>query len=53
MKRRRRNIHNILDDKLLRAQRAMERELESITLADVMEDLKKALAREPDAPLSV
>ena len=35
------NIHNILDDKLHRVQAAMERELESITLADVMEDLEK------------
>ena len=35
------NIHNILDDKLLRVQQAMERELASITLADVLEDLKK------------
>ncbi len=36
-----RNIHNILDDKLLRVQKAMERELGSITLADVMNDLKR------------
>ena len=36
-----RNIHSILDDKLLRVQKAMERELESITLADVMNDLKR------------
>ncbi|OUP84152.1 transcriptional regulator [Lachnoclostridium sp. An169] len=36
-----RNIHNILDDKLLQVQKAMERELESITLADVMNDLKR------------
>ena len=35
------NIHNILDDKLHRVQAALERELESITLADVMEDLGK------------
>lgn len=35
------NIHNVLDDKLLRVQQAMERELRSITLADVEEDLKK------------
>lgn len=34
------NIHNILDDKLDRVQKAMERELESITLADVMADMK-------------
>ena len=35
------NIHHILDDKLLRVQTAMERELESITLADVIRDLRK------------
>ncbi len=34
------NIHNILDDKLERVQKAMERELEAITLADVMADMK-------------
>ena len=36
-----RNIHNILDDKLLRVQEAMERELKAITMADVMADLGK------------
>lgn len=36
-----RNIHNILDDKLLQVQGAMERELESITLADVLRNLEK------------
>ena len=40
------NIHNILDDKLLRVQDAMERELKAITLADVMEDLEKYLQDE-------
>ena len=35
------NIHNILDDKLLRVQEAMEKELKSITLAYVMKDLNK------------
>lgn len=38
-----RNIHNILDDKLLRVQKAMEDELASITLADVKKDLEKYL----------
>lgn len=38
-----RNIHNILDDKLIRVQEAMERELESVTLADVTGDLGKIL----------
>ena len=41
-----RNIHNILDDKLIRVQDAMERELKAITLADVMEDLEKYLQDE-------
>lgn len=39
-----RNIHNILDDKLQRVQVAMERELQSITLEDVKEDLEHYLA---------
>lgn len=38
-----RNIHNILDDKLIRVQAAMERELASITMADVKKDLQKYL----------
>ena len=38
------NIHNVLDDKLTRVQTAMERELASITLQDVKEDLEKYLA---------
>lgn len=35
------NIHNILDDKLLKIQKAMEMELQSITLADVKNDAEK------------
>lgn len=35
-----RNIHLILDDKLLRVQKAMEDELASITLKQVTEDIK-------------
>lgn len=35
------NIHNILDDKLQRVQSAMEKELQSITLQDVKDDLNK------------
>lgn len=35
------NIHNVLDDKLERVQRAMENELASITLEDVNKDIKK------------
>lgn len=37
------NIHRILDDKLLRIQTAMEQELKSITLADMDSDLGKCL----------
>lgn len=36
-----RNIHHILDDKLLRVQNAMERELASITLEDLKKDTDK------------
>ena len=38
-----RNIHNILDDKLLRAQEAMEWEVQAVTLADLMADLERCL----------
>lgn len=38
-----RNIHQVLDDKLLRIQAAMEQELKSITLADMESDLEKCL----------
>lgn len=37
------NIHQVLDNKLLRIQAAMERELKSITLADMNSDLEKCL----------
>lgn len=40
-----RNIHNILDDKLVRIQEAMEQELKSITLADMNSDLEKYLGK--------
>lgn len=39
------NIHQVLDDKLLRIQAAMERELKSITLADMNSDLEKCLEK--------
>lgn len=43
------NIHHILDDKLLRVQNAMEKELAAITLADVKRDTEKYLSEEcPD-----
>lgn len=38
-----RNIHTVLDDKLLRVQDAMEKELKSITLADIKKDLNQYL----------
>lgn len=44
-----RNIHNILDDKLYQVQQAMERELDSITMADMKRDLEKCLGQE-EAP---
>ncbi len=40
------NIHFILDDKLLRIQNAMEKELASITLADLKKDTEKYLNQE-------
>ena len=36
-----RNIHRVLDDKLVRVQTAMENELSSITLEDVMRDVDR------------
>lgn len=41
-----RNIHYILDDKLYRVQSALEKELASITLADVKRDTEKYLHEE-------
>lgn len=41
-----RNIHNVLDDKLERVQKAMEREMESITLADIVRDMDACLSKE-------
>ena len=41
-----RNMHHVLDDKLQRVQDAMERELQSITLEDIKEDLAKYLNEE-------
>ena len=39
-----RNIHHILDDKLLQVQKAMEKELECITLQDVKNDTEKYIS---------
>jgi len=41
-----RNIHKALDDKLERVQAAMEREMKSITLKDVKNDIGEFIARE-------
>lgn len=41
-----RNIHNVLDEKLERVQKAMECEMESITLADIIKDLELYLSKE-------
>lgn len=38
-----RNIHHVLDDRLRHVQEAMERELEAITLADVVGDMRQRL----------
>ena len=40
-----RNIHNILDGKLLTVQQAMEKEMSQITLAGVKKDTEKWLAK--------
>lgn len=39
------NIHNILDDKLMRVQKAMEDELSSITMKDIIEDTRYYVAQ--------
>lgn len=41
-----RNIHNVLDEKLERVQKAMEQEMEAITLADVERDMASCLNKE-------
>ncbi|MFQ6793050.1 Rrf2 family transcriptional regulator [Thomasclavelia sp.] len=40
------NIHNILDDKLERVQKAMEQELASITLQEVIDDTRYYVKKE-------
>ena len=40
------NIHNVLDEKLDRIQNAMEQEMASITLADIVRDMDLCLRRE-------
>lgn len=41
-----RNIHHILDDKILQVQNALEKELASITLADIKRDTEKYISNE-------
>ena len=41
-----RNIHKVLDHRLLEAQRVMEAELRKTTLADIVEDTKQAVQNE-------
>lgn len=41
-----RNIHHVLDDKLVRVQNAMEKELAAITLADVKKDISVLIEKE-------
>lgn len=41
-----RNMHHVLDDKLKRVQDAMEKELQSITLEEIREDMARYLAEE-------
>lgn len=40
------NIHHILDDKLIRVQKAMEDELSSITLKDIIDDTRRCVQKE-------
>lgn len=44
-----RNIHRILDGKLEQVQRAMEQEMEKITLADVIRDTQKCIVEETES----
>lgn len=39
------NIHNILDDKLVRVQKAMENELSSITLQNIIDDTRNYIQK--------
>lgn len=41
-----RNIHNVLDDKLLQIQKAMENEMAKITMAEIITDTKKFINAE-------
>ena len=41
-----RNIHQVLDQRLVEAQKAMEEQLQSVTLAEIVEDTKQAINQE-------
>lgn len=41
-----RNIHNVLDSRLEQVQKALEKELKKITLADIMKDTQYYLSKE-------
>ncbi len=41
-----RNIHKVLDQRLVDAQKAMEEKLRQTTLADIVEDTKQAIQNE-------
>lgn len=41
-----RNIHKVLDEKLTRVQRAMEAEMQKITLAEIAADTRRCIAEE-------
>ncbi|MDD3403346.1 MAG: Rrf2 family transcriptional regulator [Hespellia sp.] len=41
-----RNIHNVLDDKLKQVQTAMENEMRSITIQEIVEDTKSYIQKE-------
>ena len=41
-----RNIHKVLDQRLVDAQKAMEKQLKSTTLADIVKDTKQAINNE-------
>lgn len=41
-----RNIHNVLDKRLLQIQLAMETEMKKISIADIVEDAKKCIQNE-------
>ena len=44
------NIHMVLDQRLDQIQRAMEQEMQSITIGDILKDTEKAMAEEAIRP---